>query len=228
MILPDSKKDYYLIVNHKALQDKAAELGYDNVVLVNEDGISDDDIRNIKATDKGVAMVLFPYSSVTGGKILGKLKRAGIRCKGTSYKRLEEDTSETWDFESGIKTVEDAVRHFPDITEMENLLMKKKVISKVFNPNICGNCGAHMGEKDKYCIYCGFKKGGGGYDPIRSPEDLRCVYGPPIATSYKCKFCGHRWIELNSNKVLYCPDCGRSALKKIKQGSIFTFTEEDM
>ena len=75
--------------------------------------------------------------------------------------------------------------------------------------NICGNCSRYLSKEDKYCPYCGTKKGEGDFLPF-----LTCVptvYGPPISHYYKCKKCGFKWCENSFGGIdrdNYCPKCG--------------------
>ena len=73
----------------------------------------------------------------------------------------------------------------------------------------CGNCDAYLDEDDRYCKYCGTKRGEGKF----IPEDNIpvCVYGPPVTKKYLCSKCGHAWIThglVGGKDSKYCPRCG--------------------
>lgn len=71
----------------------------------------------------------------------------------------------------------------------------------------CGNCHSFLGESDKYCRYCGSRRGEGAFEPYKNFLECECVYGPPA--TYKlvqCATCQKVW-EVSSAKY-YCPDCG--------------------
>lgn len=73
----------------------------------------------------------------------------------------------------------------------------------------CGNCHALFpNKKDKYCVYCGTKRGEGAFEPFQNIAS--CIYGPPPKKhSHKCKVCGHQWsyiAMLDDQK--FCSRCG--------------------
>ena len=72
-----------------------------------------------------------------------------------------------------------------------------------------------MGPEDKYCKYCGTKRGGGLFLPY--VNHMYAVYGPPITKEYSCKKCKHRWITLalgGGEDSQYCPECGKRAAEQ--------------
>ncbi len=78
----------------------------------------------------------------------------------------------------------------------------------------CGNCHAYMEKTDKYCKYCGTKRGEGRFRPFKNP--LYCVYGPPIKKKYRCKKCSHKWYTAalgGGEDSLYCPQCGEKKIE---------------
>lgn len=71
----------------------------------------------------------------------------------------------------------------------------------------CGNCHKHIGD-DKYCRYCGTKKGEGKFEPYEN--FMPCVYGSPNTYIHKCRKCG---VEFQSSGMSvpipsYCYECG--------------------
>ncbi len=81
----------------------------------------------------------------------------------------------------------------------------------------CGNCHNPLGEKEKFCPYCGTKRGEGKFDPF--DNEITCVYGPPVTVKYKCKACGNKWTvnTLGGDNSMYCPECGKSPITKISE-----------
>ena len=80
--------------------------------------------------------------------------------------------------------------------------------------NICGNCRAGLGEKDKYCRVCGTKRGDGAFKPYK--VEMNLVYGPPSffesspeEVVHICTACNKTWKK---NRIKpqdkYCPVCG--------------------
>lgn len=74
----------------------------------------------------------------------------------------------------------------------------------------CGNCHKNLGEKDKYCRYCGTPRGEGKFEPFRN--EVYCVYAPPMTTRHKCKECGYSWTvkTLGKDNAKFCPKCGEN------------------
>ena len=84
----------------------------------------------------------------------------------------------------------------------------------------CGNCHKYLGKQDKYCKYCGTKRGEGEFKPYENV--MYCVYGPPIKHKYKCKACGNLWIVsvLGGDNSKYCPECGQKKADLIESKMI--------
>lgn len=91
---------------------------------------------------------------------------------------------------------------------------KPLTIKKTPDPETqCGNCHAFFKPGDRYCRYCGTKKGEGAYEPYPSLVHCQVVYGPmPDIRRYVCGKCGYSWeaFQMNGDK-LYCPKCGNKA-----------------
>ena len=73
--------------------------------------------------------------------------------------------------------------------------------------NRCGHCHEYIGE-DRYCRYCGTKRGQGEYKPYL--DVIQCIYGPmPIERTHKCQKCGNSYtVALMVDNENYCPLCG--------------------
>ena len=90
----------------------------------------------------------------------------------------------------------------------------------------CGNCHEYMGDQDKYCKYCGARRGEGAFAPFENI--VNCVYGPPIKVKYNCKVCGHSWIvrTLGSDNSKYCPECGKMRIKTV-ESKMFDWEDDE-
>lgn len=75
--------------------------------------------------------------------------------------------------------------------------------------NRCGNCHAYLRPEDKYCRYCGTKRGKGTFKPFKNI--IECVYGPTVKRKYKCSSCGYIWVVgvMGGDNSRYCPQCGK-------------------
>lgn len=77
--------------------------------------------------------------------------------------------------------------------------------------NRCGNCTKFLAEEDRYCRYCGTKRGEGAFKPYM--VSAFCIYGPPpIKQKYECRHCGNSWIaSMSVGHQKYCGQCGMPA-----------------
>ncbi len=89
---------------------------------------------------------------------------------------------------------------------------EEKPAKMVFDKNLCENCHSELEKKDKYCRYCGTKRGKGAYRPERM--EGYCVYAPPIISRFTCRACGYKWTvdQLGRDESEYCPQCGEKKL----------------
>lgn len=72
----------------------------------------------------------------------------------------------------------------------------------------CGNCHKSFRGDEKYCRYCGTKRGEGKFKPYQNL--MQCIYGPPpVKRVRKCTRCNNRWETFEMiDKEDYCPLCG--------------------
>lgn len=72
----------------------------------------------------------------------------------------------------------------------------------------CGNCHGELKDGEKYCRYCGTKRGDGKFEPYQNL--MQCIYGPmPVKRVRKCTNCSKTWeTMLMIDHEDYCPDCG--------------------
>ena len=81
----------------------------------------------------------------------------------------------------------------------------------------CGNCHTLLEPDQKFCPWCGTRRGEGRFEPYRTLQG--CIYGPkPILRRYKCMECGNEWSRHNmKNDQRYCPRCGCGAVKMTEE-----------
>ena len=220
--LPETEKEYYLLVNMEELLDRAHELGYDNAVIVGDEGLTDGDIENIKKNNKAVAMVLCPYECELSGILNAQLKEAGISFQRNKYKFLDDDEENGIDVYNDIDRIDLAITHFPSEIEMEANLRARRVIKITNYKSYCGNCHEYMAPDENYCKNCGTKRGEGAFEPFF--DDMRAAYGPPVKVKTKCLSCGHIWAtsSLGGYRSNFCPNCGSSKIKILRE-EVFTF-----
>jgi len=198
------KNEYCIIVNRKELYDRAVEKGFQDVMLVG-DSLSEDDINSMKSTAKSYAIFYFDESGNTrGDKIVKAVQDAGIKhryWKGFSWW--------DWDADTDVNSIEEAVRQFPDRKEVEDVLIGSGYIHDTDYTDRCGNCTEYMRPEDKYCRYCGTRRGEGKFLPFYNQSTV--LYGAPmVKKKYRCDNCGHLWVTgvLGGEISLYCPMCG--------------------
>lgn len=81
----------------------------------------------------------------------------------------------------------------------------------------CGNCHSFLREEDKYCKYCGTKRGEGKFEPYENI--ILCVYGPPVKMKFHCSDCNNKWITvgLGGDESKFCPNCGSNKTNCLSQ-----------
>ena len=73
----------------------------------------------------------------------------------------------------------------------------------------CGNCHElFSNDGEKYCTYCGTKRGEGKFEPY--DNRAYCIYGPmPEKRTRECVKCGNQWTYTAMlDKEKYCTQCG--------------------
>lgn len=128
--------------------------------------------------------------------------------------------------ENEVSSVDDLCNSFPEKKIVEGLLVSRGYILDTDYTGRCGNCHSELSEKDKYCTYCGTKRGDGKFLPFENP--MYCVYGPPIKKVYVCNECRAKWrtyLLSGGKDSAYCPQCGHSSVKMIETRK-YSFGEE--
>lgn len=73
----------------------------------------------------------------------------------------------------------------------------------------CGNCHELFdNDEEKYCKYCGTKRGEGEFKPY--DNQIYCIYGPmPEKRTRVCVKCGNQWTYISMlDTEKYCVQCG--------------------
>lgn len=73
----------------------------------------------------------------------------------------------------------------------------------------CGNCHElFANDEEKYCTYCGTKRGEGKFEPYDNA--IYCIYGPmPEKRTRECVRCGNQWTYTSMlDKEKFCVRCG--------------------
>ena len=202
--LPSTNQQYYLIVNHEELYQRALELGYDNVILCKGTQFRDKDLEQFKAAGKTIYLLFYDED---GDNVLGK----------AAFQLLDSDLPVHIEnlygkcfgsFKRRIRTLGSAVRRFPKMKDTEELLLREGIILSDDYDNRCGNCHSYLLPGANYCVFCGTPKGEGGFKPYENI--VQVLYGPPIKMGYHCFNCGKEWdvTTIGGINSDYCPRCG--------------------
>lgn len=219
-------KEYLVIVNRNVLAEKAKSLGYDNVILFEDDRLDEDALSALKASGKAIVLA-FDWTE-----------------KPESYKAIKEQIYNQ-DMDVMLVSAEDEdgcyyvigdegfslqklIEGFPEVKEVESRLISREFINTTDYTNRCGNCHAYLRENDRFCEQCGTERGKGSFLPYKN--GAYCVYGPPIKTKFKCSACGHIWIEggLGGHRAHYCPQCGKKTVSRIEERIFDMFGFDDI
>ncbi|SEM18252.1 Zinc ribbon domain-containing protein [Butyrivibrio sp. ob235] len=206
--LPITEKEYYLIVNKKEIYDRAQELGERQVILFERDKFDADDVMALNNSEK---QVVFAFFCDKDDKILHHLV-----CQlepYIPYYSLKKDTAFYNEFR--YESIDAVVRSLKGIIKIiEYDLKDDGLISTTDYENRCGNCHSVLDPEDKYCKYCGTKRGEGAFKPYRNVS--YGLYGPCGTYFYKCHNCGKifEYWTIGSSDVKNCPSCG-SAVEEI-------------
>ncbi len=211
--LPKTSKQYYLAVNHEALYRRAKELGYEGIIILKNNRLSESQFEMIRKSKKSIGVLFFiPGTQYDDNTIFEQLDETDISNYGYNLYCDEN-------YSYHATTVEEAVKVFPDPETFEKEMISEGVILDTDYTNRCGNCHRILRPKDKYCRHCGLKKGTGDFQPFKNIS--YGVYGSPHIAYYDCPNCGNHWSECydGSNYTYYCPVCGwKDILIKEEEG----------
>lgn len=203
------KDEYILIVNKTELYNKAKELGYYHLYLYNT-------IENIlsfvqEQKKKKTAIVIAFFDGNAEEKELLEVIENNDIVQHFCFSRLYE-----W---SELKTLSEAVTQFFTPDFLEGFLIHDGTIRTNDYVGKCGNCHKNLDPEDKYCRYCGTKRGDGKFDPYLNT--IYCLYGPAVKGKYKCPNCGHLWVQEAAGQApKYCTKCG-SKVKTLEDRALW-------
>ncbi len=205
--IPKTDKDYILMVNRAELYEKALELGYDAVIYPDKSDLDDDDIKAIEESGKFLVCVFYSDEMSVDSRLEGWYKKfhdSKIKRRTISF----VDEIEDEDRFLSLNVLAD--KYFMTVEHMERYLESEGYIPTDDYENKCGNCHKQLRTGEKYCKYCGTKRGEGAFLPYTNSTEV--LYGAPIKIKKKCKKCGNIWIEYEFGRetIKYCPKCGDS------------------
>lgn len=208
------KKDQFcLLVNEPELAEAAKRRSFQDVMLVTEDGLSGPELAELKSEWEAVFILFFENSPA----VLKETVRDQLRLSGISV--LDWTFPEDWEriSEVPVSSLKEVCDSFPDQETVRRMLADYGLIRETDYTNRCGNCHEPLSARDRYCKYCGTKRGEGQFLPF--DNGMYCIYGPPVTKKYSCTNCGNKWYTRclgGGEDSLYCPQCGQSAVKKLE------------
>lgn len=88
----------------------------------------------------------------------------------------------------------------------------------------CNNCGNNILENDRFCRYCGTKKGEGSYNP--EDDIIADLYGPPTYEYHICGNCGRRFkMIIFDISNAYCPECAKKSDKPVLKDTSWDYLD---
>lgn len=195
--IPETSKEYFLIVNSEELRQAALRAGFDGVTVFAGERFSDEDIHAIRECGKAVVGYCFEDDDILA-TLAGQLRRAEIP------KFIDQTFVD-------YETLDNAVKHFPDVQSTEHILIGLQVIHRTDYTNRCGNCHEIINDNEDFCTYCGTRKGEGAFEPFYEPtvmspyERYRCI----------CEACGRKWVTypIHNGIPKYCPMCAAQGFR---------------
>ena len=204
--LPETDKDYYLLISEPVIYAKAKQMGISAIYYTNPE--VDRQILQI-AEEKGKSVILIYYDKTQEnfGWFYTPQKTEGVWVLSFNAFgiELEDDTP--------ILTPDDAAEQLQKIIDnTESYMVSHGITKQTDYEGRCGNCHSQLESDDKYCRYCGTRRGEGSFQPYTN--EMYCVYGPPIRQKHKCPNCGYSWetTRVGGDKSQYCPQCGEQTL----------------
>lgn len=208
---PDSTdKQYYLLICEECIYEKAKELNIPAVYIPIRN-IDDPYSSAIREKKNYVCIFFDPSDDRDFGNIVtrGGYDEWIVACN--TYKYTVGDGLV-------VHSPEEAAKFLPRIIEdIEKFLVDCGHILTTDYEGRCGNCHSIIDKNDRYCRYCGTKRGEGAFAPYSNI--MYCVYGPPIKTRFKCDACGHNWeiTVLGGDNSKICPQCGKGTIRTVEE-----------
>lgn len=213
--LPETDKQYYLLICEECIYEKAKELNIPAVYSEMPDltkGFDDELLKSARENSKTIIWIYYDttdkddYWTFTPHPN-GDFSVVMFNLFGN---RLNDRRR--------IKSRRIAAERLPDIIDViEDILTRFGILKTTDYDGRCGNCHSRMGDNDLYCRICGTKRGEGAFEPYANL--IACVYGPPIKTVFKCNACGHNWeiTVLGGDKSKFCPQCGKETVRAVEE-----------
>lgn len=205
--LPETDKPYYLLIGDPIIYAKAEQLGI-SAVFYKDSDLDTELLGKAKENDKSILLLKYDISEENEFSEIQRRKIDGSACWVVSYNIYATEYNEHI-----ITTPEKAADYLPKIIDdMEHWMVSSGIYMITDYEGRCGNCHSLLGDSDKYCKYCGTKRGEGAFLPYFN--ETYYAYGPPIKTIFTCRSCGHSWETKvwGGDNSKYCPHCGKQAL----------------
>ncbi|WP_029318894.1 zinc ribbon domain-containing protein [Butyrivibrio sp. AE3004] len=209
IVIPETTKEYYIVTDKEEIYLKALDLKLDNAILFTGEKFDAEDVAFFNQSPKAIAFIVFCTNT---SKWLSGLKTQLYDKDNKLCVTLQDGN--LLGQEISYASVETVVKNLKGIIKAtEQQLRYRGYVSSQDYENRCGNCQSELLPGEKYCKYCGTKRGEGAFSPYLN--SMTGLYGPPIITTYKCKKCGKQFDEwtIGRSKVKYCPECGENVRK---------------
>ena len=198
-------KEYIIYAENKDIYDRALELKYDDIKLLN----SYDELKE----EKRYIVILLYRNEDEEDFDDDKFAEEHNQIREAYNKHIT--FFNIWDFE--CPTFDEALDKMITQDRIENFLIYSGLIHQIYTEDTCGNCHAALEKGSKYCYKCGTKRGEGRFEPFFNKTYL--AYGPPVIQKVTCLNCGYKFEvgSLGGGKIIkYCPEC-RSTNLSIKE-----------
>ena len=204
--LCQTDKPYYLILGDRHLYHKAA-LMYISASLYRKTELDESFIKEAAENGKSILWLRYDTSSDNTKCVTEQKRIADSESWILSYNIYGNELPDG----TRILSPERAADALPEIIARNERFMVDHGIVRADYRDRCGNCHKTITIGDRYCRFCGAKRGEDKFQP--EDNNFYCVYGPPILTKFRCDDCGLSWkvTVLGGCRKTYCPNCGKSA-----------------
>ena len=195
-----TKEGFYFFVNNKEIYKALVDQKWNNVIYLGD--FKEENIQEFLDTGLGGLFLIYQNDN-SYVEIYNKLKdeySANVSRRGFAT-FLDGEAN---NLDDCIKMI-----NGPKMHKFLNSVAANDGV-KVFTDytNLCGNCHKKLDKNEKYCRYCGTKRGLGDFKPFTNP--MYCMYGTLTAYKYVCNKCGNIWTGSLMGEAVtqYCPECG--------------------
>lgn len=215
--LPETDKQYYLLICEKCIYEKAKEMNIP-AIYISKQEVEDRffSTKREKSPKNYVCIFFEPLDDLDFGHIVihGGYKEWITMCNTYEY-----DLGDSL----AVHSPEATAKYLPRIIEdIEKYLVDCGCLLTTDYEGRCGNCHSDINKNDRFCRFCGTKRGEGAFQPYYN--QMYCVYGPPILSKIRCKECGYIW-ETMDYFTKFCPQCGKEKLRTVERTE-YDFTGE--